>query len=380
MHKDDILHVLHFMNAVALGGAELQAVSLIDRTPMEKYSVSALVFAENKSNLLTNALQERGIPVYTTLEQHRILEIGNFRRLISILRHQTPDLLHIHNSYFHASPYLPAVARLAGIRRVIVTEQSNHPVCPSSFGVARKWLMSRMVDMTIAVSNAVRDTLINKYHFPTLTVRVIRNAVDVNTIANRVTQVDLVAMRESFGFSPEEVIVGTVANLRHEKGVNYLVDSIPLILQVLPNVRLIVLGEGDQRTEIETIIQNHGLVDRVILKGWCADVVPVLAIMDVFVLPSVIEGFPLTILEAMAAGRPIVATAVGGTPEAITDHQTGILVPPADVPALAKAIIEVLTHRDLAEKIRRNSQAEAVSKHGTEAMMKSYLALYRESN
>lgn len=340
--------------------------------------INALVLADRADNPLAEALQRRVIPTTVQPEMRRLPDGAGLRHQISFLRCQAPHLLHIHNSYFRASPYLPVVARLAGVRHIVVTKQSNHPIQPSPLGIARKWLVGQAIDVTLAVSNAVRDTLINKYHYPPARVRVIRNAVDVNTIASRIATMDAGATRALFDCSPRDVVIGAVANLRSEKGIIYLVEAMPIILREFPDARLIVAGEGPQRAEIEAIVQKHQLTERVVLMGWRADIVPVLAAMDVFVLPSVIEGFPLTVLEAMAAGRPIVATAVGGTPEAITDHQTGILVPPADVPALAQAIIELLAHGDLARTLGQNARSIALTRHGIETMVQNYLELYRE--
>lgn len=378
MSQKSIIQVLHAGDPYFLGGAELLSLHLIEHMLHKRYSLKALVLADTATNAVAHALEVRGVPVIVRNEVRRLTDVEGIRSTVSLLHQQAPDILHIQNSYFHASPYLPLMARLAGVRHILITEHSIYPQQPSLLGRLRKRLISHNISMTIAVSDAVRNALLTQYRYTQRQVRVIRNGVDVDTIAGRVVEMDRVAVRRSLGFTSDVAVIGVVANLRPEKGISHLIEAMPVILQSVSHARLVLVGDGPKRPEIEALIHELGLTDYVVLVGWQADVVPFLAAMDVFVLPSFFEGLNLSMLEAMAAGCPIVATGVGGTLEVITDHQTGILVPPADVVALREAIIQVLNNRELAKTLGQNARTTALTEYGLDTMVRAYLDIYAE--
>jgi len=378
MRQSSILHVLHLSDLAFFGGAHLQTLHLIERTPHERYRLGTLVLADLEAGSLADVLCQHGVPVILRREVRRLTDFEGMRSTVSLLRQQAPDILHIQNGNFRSSPYLPLMARLAGVRSILVTEHSDYPQHPSLLGRIRKWLISHNTNMTVAVSAAVQNVLLAQYRYPRRQVRVIRNGVDVGTIAERVVEIDKGAVRKFLGLTSDVMVIGVVANLRPEKGVTYLVEAMPTILQSVPQARLVLVGDGEKRSEIEALIHQLDLTDYVVLAGWQADVVPFLAAMDVFVLPSLFEGLGLSMLEAMAAGRPIVASGVGGILEVITDHQTGILVPPADVAALSEAIIQVLNNRELAKTLGQNARATALAEYGLDAMVQAYLDIYAE--
>jgi len=171
---------------------------------------------------------------------------------------------------------------------------------------------------------------------------------------------------------PQTVL--TVARLDPQKGLHDLVAAAALV----PEARVMVVGEGPERRALETRIAHLGLGDRVHLLGFRSDVPDLLAGSDLFVLPSLFEGLPLSILEAMAAGKPVVATAIGGNDEAVVDGATGLLVPPGDPRALADAIRALLRdperRRRLGEAGRRRAEAE----FSAPAMVRRVAAVYDE--
>lgn len=150
------------------------------------------------------------------------------------------------------------------------------------------------------------------------------------------------AIRAELGIGTDDPVIGTVCIMRPEKALDVLVRAAALVMADFPRLRVVIAGDGEDRARLETVIDQLGLEERVLLTGARTDVPDILAAIDVAVLSSDYEGSPLSILEFMDAGKPIVATRVGGVPELIDDGVHGVLVPPGDEAGLASAIGAVL--------------------------------------
>ncbi|MGH2511176.1 MAG: glycosyltransferase family 4 protein, partial [Candidatus Limnocylindrales bacterium] len=159
--------------------------------------------------------------------------------------------------------------------------------------------------------------------------------------------------REEYGIAPDAAVVGVVARLEPEKGHPTLLEAWPAVLRAVPNAVLLIVGEGSRREELERQAAGLQITQRVVFTGRRDDVPAVTAALDVAVLPSYREAQGLSILEAMALSRPVVASRVGGIPEVIEDGVSGLLVPPHDPEALAGAIVRLLTNHPLADMIGR---------------------------
>lgn len=171
----------------------------------------------------------------------------------------------------------------------------------------------------------------------------------------------------------EGTIVGNVARLAAQKGQRALVEALPLVRERHPEARLVIAGEGELREELEQLAVEQG--EHVVLLGNRSDVPDLLASFDVFAYPSRFEGLCVAVLEAQAAGVPVVATPVGGIRETVVDGETGLLVPPDDPPALAAAIVRLLDDRELARRLAAQAREQARG-YSTERMVERTLALY----
>jgi glycosyltransferase involved in cell wall biosynthesis len=169
-------------------------------------------------------------------------------------------------------------------------------------------------------------------------------------------------LRESLGGATDDPTIGIVAHILPHKGFDDLVQALPLIVQRIPRVRCLVVGEAPRKKHLDHLLdlaERLAVRDRLVWVGAQEDVLPFLDAMDLFVLPSHTEGLPLTVLEAMAAGRPVVGTAVGGIPEAVRHGETGFVVPPRDPRRLAEAVIDVLANPALAKSRGEAGRASA---------------------
>jgi glycosyltransferase involved in cell wall biosynthesis len=266
-------------------------------------------------------------------------------RLGDFMRRFRPAVVNPH--MFRSTAVAAPLARWHGAR-VVETYHGRE-------GWRRRFLPDRMVarllDRVIAVSEAARTFLVRGKGYPAAKVIVVPNGRDL-TVFRPGQARD--AARKELGLDRSVPLVGVVGRLETQKGHTYLLEAWPAVLREFPDARLLLVGDGGLRPALEAQARATGAGDSVIFAGFRADVARVLDALDVACLPSLYEGMPLTAIEAAAMARPVVATAVDGTPEVVRDGRTGRLVPPADPPALARALLDLL--RD-PEGARRMGQA-----------------------
>jgi glycosyltransferase involved in cell wall biosynthesis len=233
---------------------------------------------------------------------------------------------------------------------------------------------SRLTEMTLACSEAAGRYAQENDRVPTSKVRVAYNG------ANRLRDVsreEVLEVRQRIGASPDDLVVGCVARLRHEKGIDVLIDAASqLPTEVADGVRVVVVGEGEEREALAAAAAASATP--VHLAGFQADVAPWLAASDVVAMPSRREAFGVAAAEAMSAGRPVVASSVGGLVEVVDDGVTGLLVPPEDAEALAGALSSLLTDAGRREAMGRAGYARFEHRFTNAAMVEGWLACYSE--
>jgi len=216
----------------------------------------------------------------------------------------------------------------------------------------------RHVVRVVAVSEENRRTLTEIYRLPPKKISVVHNGVDLSAFAGPFA---LQSLRQELGLSNEQPLILVLGRLRPNKGYPYLLEAAPTILARFPTAYFVLAGNPDDRAAAEAQIARLGIEGHVSIVGFRSDVVNLLRSADLFVLPSLAEGFSLAIVEAMAAGLPVVATRVGGAAEIIEDGHNGFLVPPADSEALARTVRHVL---DLDSASKENLRQAARERSG----------------
>jgi len=204
----------------------------------------------------------------------------------------------------------------------------------------------------------------------------IYNAVDLKRFIN--VDVPILKKKKELGLSPECPVVGTVARLSSEKGHRYLLEAAAMVCEAFPSVQFLLIGDGILRKDLEKQAIELGISENVVFLGLRKDVPEILPVIDLFVLPSLYEGFGIVLVEAMAAGKPVVATRVGGIPEVVVDGKTGILAPPKEPKRIAEAIITLLQDKAQAQKMGQAGHKRAIEHFGLEAMMNKIHHLYEE--
>ena len=225
-------------------------------------------------------------------------------------------------------------------------------------------------DRVIAVSEATRRFPKSFNLVRGSRIDVIHNFINERRFMNVPSQTGLDVRRE-LGFTPVQPVVGIIGDVIARKGLLYLVRALPALVEAVPEVRLLCVGcnNTEYAARVRAEAEQLGVQDRIVWAGPRDDIERMLSAIDVYVLPSLEENMPLAILEAMAAGRAVVASAVGGIPECVTDQQTGILVPPAQSQPLAQALIRLLTHDEQRRRMGRAGQARVRANFSTESQI-----------
>jgi glycosyltransferase involved in cell wall biosynthesis len=248
---------------------------------------------------------------------------------------------------------------------------------PLKSGALSRYLYGTLTSRIVAISEHIREVMIQSGLKPEQ-VTTIRTAINLSQFVPREKNQQL--LRE-LNFPPECAIIGIVARLTERKGFKNLFEAVKLLIDEGRNLRCLVVG-GGASTEKIAALNNHaaslGISPYILLTGRRSDIPDILSLLDVFILPSLAEGLGRSMLEAMAAGRPIVATTVGGIPEAIEHDKSGILVPPDDSRALAQAIGLLLDNPEKAQELGRASRKRAELLFDQTKMIDGICALYDE--
>jgi len=363
--------VVHFLDSAEFGGTE-QAVLHIFAGLDQRYWRPVLFHHPEPgiTPLLKGAealnVKLRQVPRM----QGKQSFVTRLPKFVRELRAEHPAVFHAHlNGPLACKDGLIAAA-LARVPAVVATAQLfvNLPLC--RFTHAQHRFVSTIVDRYIAVSHEVATRLGKTFRIPAAKINVVHNGIPLSPF-NRPANA---ALRTALAGSTEQPIVLTTARLAEQKGHCYLLKAAALV----PEAIFILAGDGPERANLEWQARELGLSKRVLFLGYRHDVPDLLACCDLFVLPSLFEGLHLAILEAMAANKPVIASAVGGNDEAIVHGETGLLVPPADPAALAEAIQRVLSNPDLARRLAVAGKARVHEQFSAEAMIRRVADIYEE--
>lgn len=345
------LRVLYLVPDLGVGGAERHVTTLLPALDRDRFEPSALVIGQRGA--LFDSLGQAGVPARALGRGKRALPIALIE-LIRELRRIRPDVLLTRG--YNAELLGRVAAILTRVPRRVVWVHNCGDLQPRS---RVRWFADRLLNPFTSAYYAVAagqvPYLTGELGYPADKVRVIPNGTEPGpapTGGHSSPQAG--ALRASLGIGPDDPVVGILAALRPEKDHPTLLRAARQVLDELPQARFLVIGDGPARADLERLAGDLGIADRVIFTGSRSDVGELLAAADVFTLTSfTIECAPMALLEAMAAGRPAVCTAVGGVPDMIADGVTGYLVPPRDPAALAQAYLPLLRDRELAAKMGR---------------------------
>jgi glycosyltransferase involved in cell wall biosynthesis len=365
------IRLLFVLTSPVRGGVEEVVLALLRRLDPTEFR---LAVAAPRALLDAFGTDLAGVRVETeAVAAERLGQREEIRRLADVLVRFRPDVVNAH--LFRATAIAAPLARWHGMR-VVETyhgrEGWRRGPAPLRFLPDR--LIGGLLDGVIAVSEAARSFLIRAKRYRADKVVVVPNGRDLSVYApGRAREL----VRKELGLDEAVPLVGVVGRLEMQKGHAHLLDAWPAVVRGLPDARLLVVGEGSLRAELETRARAHGIRSSVIFAGFRADVPRLLDALDVLALPSLYEGMPLTAIEGAAMAKAVVATAVDGTPEVVLDGRTGRLVPPADPPALARALLDVLRDPAHARRLGAAARAWALERFDLDRQVEATARVYR---
>jgi glycosyltransferase involved in cell wall biosynthesis len=359
--KPPRVRVLLVESGRAVGGTERVVWELATRLPAERFEVHVWLSPVPALDEFARALAARGLAIERVAEVDSRWDWAGMLGTWGRLRRLRPDVLHVHHVWPAADRYLATLARAAGVGRLVVTE---HIVGHSHSDGQRALKRAELgrADAVTAVCGAVVEQLVRDYGVSRDRVRVVPNGADLPDAAAEAEPAR--AWRERFGASLVRPLWAVVGRLEEQKGHAVLLEALARVRARGLEFTLAVAGEGSRRADLEAQAARLGLEGRVAFLGALDDAGPLLAAADAVVLPSLWEGLPLVLLEAMVRDRPVVASAVGGVPEVIDDGENGVLVPPGEPDPLAEA---------LEAFHRRTERAVRLGRAGGERVRRDYL-------
>jgi glycosyltransferase involved in cell wall biosynthesis len=360
----------------AVGGTERVVWELATRLPEARFDLHVWLSDDSGVDELAAVLEQAGVPVDRVAEVESRWDWKGMFATWSKLRALKPDLVHVHHVWPAADRYLSMIARAAGVPHVVVTEH----ITGESHSRGQRALKRdelKNADAVTAVTAAIVDTLVRDYGIARDRVRVIPNGADLPDEGREAPLAR--RWRERFLATPLKPLWVVAGRLEEQKGHDLLFDALVTLLRQGLDFTLAVAGDGSRRGWLEQRALSLGLSPRVQFVGQLDDVGPLLAAADGVILPSRWEGLPLVLLEAMARGRPIVATAVGGVADAVEDGVSGTLVPPNDVAALAAALEHLHRRADRAWRLGQVAAEVARDRYSWHAVVDEFESVYDEA-
>lgn len=353
--------------SLVAGGSETYALTVASNLDSSQYRVG--MCGVDQGGALEQEIQRRQIP-YHIMNRRAGIDVRLMARMFMLLRRERVDVIHTHhfNQLFYSLP----AALLLGIR-VIHTEHSVEAYKKRHLCWALR-LMSVCCHRVTAIGADGERVLREKVRIPRHKLQVIRAAVDLTRFdCNRVQA------RSALGLRLDDRVATIVARLYPEKNHCLLVKAFAQVLAKLPDAKLMIVGEGTEEGSIRQAIQELGIGRQVMMLGVRRDIPVILAATDVSVLCSDREGLPISVLEAMAAANPVVATRVGDLPCVVQDEQTGMLVEPGSPEALAAALVRLLGDPALARRLGQAGRVHVQANYSLEQMVYEHQQLYGAS-
>jgi glycosyltransferase involved in cell wall biosynthesis len=363
--------VCQVLHSLSVGGAEVLAARLARRLRDRTRFVFVCL---DELGTLGEELQSEGFAVHV-LGRRPGFDWRCAYRLAALLRREGVDVIHAHQytPFFYG---LTARVLYRGAA-LLFTEHGRHfPDYPRRKRMLANRLLVRKQDRVVAVGEAVRQALIANEGFPAGRVEVVYNGVNLAPFV--APAADRAAVRQEIGLGRDDLMIVQVARLDYLKDHTTAVRMLGQIVRYRSGARLVLVGEGPEKERINEEVRRAGLEAHVCRLGLRKDVARLLAAADVFLLTSISEGIPLTVIEAMAAGLPVVATRVGGMGEVVEEGVTGLLAPSGDAAALAAHVLHLAADKALAAHMGARGRRRALELFAEERMHAGYSQLYRE--
>lgn len=361
--------ILHLSSSSGPGGAERVVCALAASLDSTKFRSIVGLF---RGGWLKDQCEARGVRT-VVLTGEGFLHWKWMLECYRLVKREGVDLIQAHE--FDAIVHGWVVAKLAGIPLVGTIHGKVY-----FHEKARRRCSYRIISRSatlVAVSEDLKRFIVDEVGIAASRVQVVYNGLDPAAVA--APDADPLQVKRELGLASDELVVGAVGNLYPVKGHRYLLDAIPEVLKACPNTTFLFIGRGELEASLKAQAQALGIEQKVKFLGLRQDVPRLLAVMDVFCMPSLSEGLSIALLEAMAARKAVVVTRVGGNPELVVDGKTGLLVPSQDAPALSRALLALLPNVALRSRFGTSAHERLRTNFSLAAMTARYQQAYREA-
>lgn len=362
----DRLDIMELYHECGPGGAEQMVLDLCRWLGRDGHRVRVVTC---RPGWLETRLREAGVETHL-IPQTRRFDIGTLRAVLALDHGRPADVFHVHElpAMLGMAPAafarrLPMVGTVHG-RENIAARGRRRLICR---------LAARCCRQVVAVSRFMQRFLADDVGVASRRMTMIYNGIDIERYAR---PTGVAALRAALGIASGAPVIGTVGSLYPVKGQIYLLQAMARIAAEVPAAVCLIAGRGELRERLEGEAAALGVADRVKFLGYRTDVPDLLGVLDVFALPSLSEGLPLSLLEAQAAGKPVVASQVGGSPEVVEEGDNGFLVPPRRAELLADGITRLLCDRPLARAMGERGRDRVRRVFSLDAMGRAYLDVF----
>ncbi len=371
------INVLFVIPQLEKGGSETLVYDIAKRMDRELFNTSLAYFDFFGNEKFRDAFQVHGIRLYH-IPRNGAADFSTMQIISRVIRDENIDIVNAH--HFVSMFYSFYACKIANRRKLVYTEHSSWEVeqVPLKWELIGRLLLNHL-DCVVGVSEDVTESLRAKYRLQRENAITIRNGVDFE---DKKENRNVKEIRDGFGLTDDIKVVMTVANFRKVKNHLFLLQGFKELLKEMGNVRLFLIGQGtndDQENserDVRGYIEQNGLLDKVILTGYRSDVQDLLSIADVFCLTSYREGLPISLLEAMSAGLPVVGTNVSGIRNVIVQGQNGYLVELGDCVELKRALCMLLTNDQLRYSCGQKARNMVIDNYSISRCVNDYQKLF----
>ncbi|HBG60267.1 MAG: hypothetical protein A2Y03_05350 [Omnitrophica WOR_2 bacterium GWF2_38_59] len=328
-------NIIHLIPTLGVGGAEKVILHICKNYDKEKYKITVIYWLDSEE--LLDQIKETGVEVIK-LTMKKTISFEMVFKLSKILKNISADLLHTH--FFDSDLIGFFSSLLCNVPQVIHIHSYPYPI--ETKHCIRYKIISLFCKKILCVSEIVKDHVIKKTRINPSNVMVIHNGIEIDDIYDSLSNQNILKTRTSFGIAKDAIILGNVGRLIAKKGQKYLIQAMPLVLKKYPNIKLIIVGDGPLKSDLTQLVNSLSLENVVILAGELKNIPVLLNVFDFFIFPSINESLGIAVIEAMAAGKPIIAIKDTGVSELIANNEEGLLINPENENEIADAIIYMI--------------------------------------
>lgn len=367
MEKINILHI--YQNS-KIGGVQQQLLSLLKAYNRERFNpifcclgpkeeIGKEIEGTGIEFIPLNKLRYNRFSPGIVLELHRLMK----KKQIHVVR----------THRYRSNLYGRLAAFLAGVPVIIASVHDNYRTDKRPKRRIMNRILSKITDKIVAVSEDVKEDIMRYDRIDPSKIEVIPNGIDVERFNPEKNTTDI---RKEFSLEEDDIVIGFIGRIVTAKGLEYLLDALPYLKGEFKSIKFLIVGEGSLVEELKERAKKNNIFDNILFTGKRRDIPEILASINIFVMPSIAEGFPNALLEAMAMGKPIVTTEVGGIPEIVKNGFNGLLVPPRDTVSLSKAIKELISNDRLAAKLGQAARDLVHDNLSIKAIAQKWQSLY----